>query len=727
MAEFAPIGMTLDEGVVKGTRQPGQPGRPRSAAPESGGQEEAVPLLQEAAHDAWSQGDHYYSPSYARDPSYRLSRDYDGALNATRDAPVGVAFGSSLFRSLRSWSRMTGALAPEITPDEWLQVRGARNLPDEPPRMSYVEAALWAQKYDADMIMERIHRQGRNPWVQSLVGGIAGGLVDPVNVGITVLSGGIGTAVRGAAAAIGAASGGALKSAAVAQFGARMARHSAAVAGVRIFGEATAAVPFELAVADRYGEEYGIGDFAAEVGVAGALSLLSAGVGRAMRNTRLTVSEDITARARAESEATGNPDSDLVTVPEVEKALDPTPLDDMPVDKGKAPPPPEFRPAMMDTWESGLDDPEWSKAEARVRRTVGAQRDALSDVQVRAREAWAEVTDFEQVAERLSSSGNEMSVPAAKAVIRQSVASRLAPLTDQVRKQVRNWTKQSAKTPKGLLDRPGRFGIFVRENNITTPRIRTLVAEVLETAGMPRKNAEGLSSGLTRDEAAAWVDTFITTATREEYRIPDAVRPLVGEDMAVIAALDQIDAVQATRSRPERAAHFALEDIAWNGADSRTMRRLENWLRQTGVLVPGSPDVRPVLRRAAADYSAAVRQDPNAHPFDFIEQALQDEGAIYAPVDMPTPLPAERARAVVEARERGDVVSPDDVVPLRDMAGRSEVGGPDTARQYRALADEAVETGKIGDMMIDEVDRAQLADLTTSIDELSAALGKCMR
>ncbi len=734
MAEFAPIGMTLDDGVVRSTRQPGQPGRPRTAV-EAPPQDNPRPTLREVAADTWRDDDLYHRPVYTSDPRYSANVETDAALNLTREMPLGVAFGSSAFRSLRSWASIASA-SPLVTDAEWEQLRGARAL-EKPANMSYLEAVRWVQKHDADMLAERINRQGRNPWVQTLVGAVAGGVIDPVNVAAVGTGAAAGAALRVGRAAVGAvgaepalqAAGGALKSLGVTQFGARMARHSAAVAGASVVGEAGAAVPFELAIADRYGEEYGVADFAAEVGVAGALSLVAGVAGRSLRNVRLSRTDEITARARAESEAAGNPDSDVVTPDEVAKALDPTPLDDMPADSGKAPPPPpEFRAALIETWESGLDDPTWSRLEGRAAQRGQRMRETVGEQHARAMQTWNEVTDFEQVAERLARKGEApMTVPAAKAVVRQSVASRLTPLTDQVRNRVRGWAKQVAKTPKGLLDRPGRFGIFVRENNVTTPRIRTLVAEMLETAGMPRKNAEGLSAGLTRDEAAAWIDTFITTATREEYNIPAAIRPLVGDDMVPVVIADQIDAVQATRSRPERAAHIALDDIAWNGADSRAMRRLEDWLRQTGVLLPGTPSVRPALRQAAADYAAAVRLDPEAHPFDFIQSALDNEDLLYMGVDRGVDAPEVRAAQVVEARERGDVVAPTDVVPLRDLAGSQPLAGPDIALEYRAHTEAAVREGKIGDVALDEVDRTALSDLLTSVDNLANMMTRCVK
>lgn len=720
--QYAPIESTLSNDVVRNTRQPGQPGRPRTAAQdEEHSSRRAVPKLFEIATDP-ANLEAYAAPVYSQDPSYLFGVELDEAMNNVDEWAISFSARRSIARSMRSWQRlfMYAGVSDPITDEEWNEVVGARNIP-KPPGITRSGAEWYVRMYDADLVAEKMRRNGRNPFLQTLVGSFAGGFIDPTNIAVNLASSAVSVAALPFVAPAVASAGIGLPIIAALRYGPSFLRNVVAkpyaVAATRIISEAAAAVPLELDVAEFYGEEYGVKDFLTEVAAALVLHGTVSKVIEKYQSSRKSLHTNTVTAADAKAHAIvdGTSDADIITSDAVAKHMEP--LDeiyDIPADSGTAPKiKPPFDPEMRARFEEGprLEAERIEGAKDKVaafRAELERRAAADSDAGVIWRKAQKAAEDVGLVLEGDGTSPHvKDAMRIALADRAEGMQGRLAPIVTAALK------RYIKKLPKGVATRGTRLIDTVRKNNLTAPQVRQIAEELIQHLGVSQRDARAMVLTLSRDEALSWIDSIMTAA--RGTKIPEGAAPL-----RVVASVLEDTPPRIQGERVVQNVHNAL----WLAA-SRTPRAINavvRWLEDMGMPVSDRAYFEHALVEAGERYRADYGSGARLNPLEYLEDAINRE-----PVVEPRRTPVERAESTAASRIKGEPVAPSDVVPIKELVGSEDVATPAATSAIRAEVDDIIQTGKIGDMVIDDANRSALADLVAGIDRLTEALRVCVR
>ena len=267
---IAPIPTALDPAVLRGLDFPQRPIRSTEIKTEPSGSADKEPP--QTFGSAFERGEFHDSPDAAitLTPKYEDTRfDFlgkSGGAESARGGFIGnfnanaqINIGSALKR----WSSYSRDLGFEENVDEgaFRQIVLDRNIEYRP--MTAREAKWAAYQYDGEVYAGVLEKNGQKNWAGAIAGGVFGGIYDSINIGVTVVTGGLGVAL-GPVAATAAQS--ARWWGKPLEIALATGAHSRTVAGVagRATTEFMATVPLELHVREKYGETYTPTDMAVD-------------------------------------------------------------------------------------------------------------------------------------------------------------------------------------------------------------------------------------------------------------------------------------------------------------------------------------------------------------------------------------------------------------------------------------------------------------------------------
>lgn len=285
----APFKATIDPRIIPKASQPmGRPAKPNAPQPIEPGQEQQPLTYSEFVAAGGVPGSsniidqetlRYFD--YRADFFGRTGGDVSPPRSSfiSRNVDEGLIMGFA--GSMKRWSALAGkaGLSDQVDEQGFYDIVGQRNIPFAPMTRS---EAVWASiEYDSQMAYDALQKTGNGNMAGMMIGALPGGVFDPVNIGVSLITGGAAMVLRPAAATLRVADLISNKGYKTAEIALAFGDHSRTMAGHlgRATLETLAAVPLETHVREKYGEDYGVADLALDLAATGAITAAGKKIG----------------------------------------------------------------------------------------------------------------------------------------------------------------------------------------------------------------------------------------------------------------------------------------------------------------------------------------------------------------------------------------------------------------------------------------------------------------